>query len=208
MEADETYVGGKRKGTGVKDGMQAKTPVFSLLQRGGRVLSFAMPRVTGKNLKQVIRENVDKQATIMTDSFIGYRGLKYEFAGHEMVDHSRDEWVRGNAYANTVEIRDGVLTGELLGPILDGPGKARILREIAAREGVRPDQVVGVGDGANDIPMLQAAGLGIAFRAKEGTRRRADAAIQRNDFMGLLYLLGVSGRDLRRMRQESTGDTA
>jgi phosphoserine phosphatase len=109
------------------------------------------------------------------------------------------------AHANTVEIRDGALTGKLLGPVLDGPGKARVLREIAAREGVRPDQVVGVGDGANDIPMLQAAGLGIAFRAKEGTRRRADAAIQRNDFMGLLYLLGVSGRDVRRMRQE-TGD--
>jgi hypothetical protein len=54
--------------------------------------------------------------------------------------------------------------------------------------------------------MLQAAGLGIAFRAKEGTRRRADAAIGRNDFMGLLYLLGVSGRDLKRMRQERPGD--
>ena len=115
MEADETYVGGKRKGTGVKDGMQAKTPVFSLLQRGGRVLSFAMPRVTGKNLKQVIRENVDKQATIMTDSFIGYRGLKYEFAGHEMVDHSRDEWVRGNAYANTVENYFSLLKRGIIG---------------------------------------------------------------------------------------------
>ena len=115
VEADETYVGGKRKGTGVKDGMQAKTPVFSLLQRGGRVLSFAMPRVTGKNLKQVIRENVDKQATIMTDSFIGYRGLKYEFAGHEMVDHSRDEWVRGNAYANTVENYFSLLKRGIIG---------------------------------------------------------------------------------------------
>lgn len=110
------------------------------------------------------------------------------------------------AFANTVEIHDGALTGKLVGPIVDGPGKARLLAEIASREGVRPDQVVGVGDGANDIPMLQAAGLGIAFRAKEGTRRRADAAIGRNDFMGLLYLLGVSGRDLKRMRQERPGD--
>jgi len=60
---------------------------------------------------------------------------------------------------------------------------------------------VGVGDGANDIPMLQSAGLGIAFRAREATRRSADGAIQRNDFSGLLYLLGVTGRDLARVRE-------
>jgi phosphoserine phosphatase len=106
------------------------------------------------------------------------------------------------AYANTLEVREGVLTGELVGAILDGEGKARRLKEIARQEGVPRDQVVGVGDGANDIPMLQSAGLGIAFRAKVSTRRSADAAIQRNDFVGLLYLLGVSGRDLKRMRRE------
>ena len=105
------------------------------------------------------------------------------------------------AAANTLEIKHGVLTGEVVGPVLDGPGKAKQLARIADLEGVPLDQVVGVGDGANDIPMLQTAGLGIAFRAKETTRRTADAAIQKNDFLGLLYLLGVSGKDLRRMRE-------
>jgi phosphoserine phosphatase len=100
------------------------------------------------------------------------------------------------AFANRLEIQDGALTGRVLEPILDGAGKAEMLREIARRERVSLDQVVGVGDGANDIPMLQAAGLGIAFRAKEATRRSADAALTR-DFGGLLYLLGVSARDVR-----------
>ena len=106
------------------------------------------------------------------------------------------------AFANTLETSGGKLTGGLVGPILDGEGKAQRLREIAEREGIRRGQVVAVGDGANDIPMLQAAGLGIAFRAKESTRRSADAAIGRNEFLGLLYLLGVSGRDLKRVQSE------
>jgi phosphoserine phosphatase len=104
------------------------------------------------------------------------------------------------AFANELEIADGVLTGRVCGEVLDGAGKAARLTEIARAEGVPLAQVVGVGDGANDIPMLTAAGLGIAFRAKEPARRSADAAIQRNDFQGLLYLLGVTGRDLRRAR--------
>lgn len=103
VEADETYIGGKRKGLGVKEGMDSKTPVFALVQRGGKVRSFAMPRVTAKNLKSMIREHVDQSAHIMTDSFIGYRGLKNEFAGHDMVDHHREEWVRGNSHTNTIE---------------------------------------------------------------------------------------------------------
>ena len=77
--------------------------------------------------------------------------------------------------------------------------KAAALRAVAEKEGVSVEQVVGVGDGANDIPMLQAAGLGIAFRAKERTRERADATLGRSDFLGLLYLLGVSGRDMNRL---------
>lgn len=104
-------------------------------------------------------------------------------------------------FANHLEIEDGTLTGNLVPPILDGPGKAERLREIAAKEGVPVDQVVGVGDGANDVPMLQTAGLGIAFRAKDVTRRSADAAIQRNTFAGLLHLLGVSGRDVQRLEE-------
>lgn len=103
------------------------------------------------------------------------------------------------AMSNHVEIESGQLTGRMIEPILDGPGKARALAAIAEKEGISLQQVVGVGDGANDIPMLQAAGLGIAFHAKERTREHAHAALQRSDFRGLLYMLGVSARDVKRL---------
>jgi len=98
VEADETYVGGK-----AKRGEDNKTPVFSLVERQGRVRSFVLPTVTAKNLKPMIREHVERTAHMMTDQWIGYRGLKKEFAGHDSVNHAREEWVRGNAYTNTVE---------------------------------------------------------------------------------------------------------
>lgn len=115
IEADETYIGGKRLGQGAKAGRDAKTPVFSLVQRGGVVRSFALPRVTGGNLKQIIKEHVNPQATMMTDSFIGYRGLKKNFARHEMVDHSAKEYVRGDAYTNTVENYFSILKRGIIG---------------------------------------------------------------------------------------------
>lgn len=101
------------------------------------------------------------------------------------------------AFANTLEIRDGKLTGRLLPPIIDAQGKADRLQEIARLEGAPLTQVVGVGDGANDIPMLRLAGLGVAFRAKEATRRAADGAIHGESLTALLYLLGVTPKTLR-----------
>src|SRR3989442_7281420 len=115
VEADETYIGGKRTGQGVKAGRDNKIPVVSLLQRGGLVRSFALPRITGGNLKQIIKENVNPQARLMTDSFIGYRGLKKHFTDHEMVDHSEKEYVRGYAYTNTVENYFSILKRGIIG---------------------------------------------------------------------------------------------
>ena len=108
------------------------------------------------------------------------------------------------AYGNTLETRDGRLTGAVIPPILDAQGKADRVREIAAQERMPLSQIVGVGDGANDIPMLQTVGLGVAFCAKEATRMAADGAIHQNSLSGLLYLLGVSQRDLsERLRSDA-----
>ncbi|MGB8707684.1 MAG: IS1595 family transposase [Dehalococcoidia bacterium] len=102
VEADETYIGGKAHGKRGR-GAENKTPVFALVQRGGDVRSFKAERVTAKNLKAMIRENVDRKSTIMTDEFLAYKGLDKEFADHQTVNHGSGEYVRGNAHTNYAE---------------------------------------------------------------------------------------------------------
>jgi phosphoserine phosphatase len=97
-------------------------------------------------------------------------------------------------YANSLEIRDGKVTGEVSGDIVDGERKAALLREIAEREGIDLQQAIAVGDGANDLPMLRIAGLGIAFRAKPVVAQNAEQAISTLGLDGILYLLGISDR--------------
>jgi phosphoserine phosphatase len=99
-------------------------------------------------------------------------------------------------HANTLDVRDGVVTGEVIPPIVDGAGKAERLTEIAAREGLSLEQCIAVGDGANDLPMLRLAGLGIAFRAKPLVRSIARQSISAMGLDGILYLIGVRDRDL------------
>jgi phosphoserine phosphatase len=98
-------------------------------------------------------------------------------------------------YANELEIEDGVLTGGLVGEIVDGAGKARLLKEIAAKENISLSQVIAVGDGANDLPMLDVAGLGIAFHAKPVVRQGAGQAISNVGLDGVLYFLGLRDRE-------------
>jgi len=100
-------------------------------------------------------------------------------------------------HSNELEIADGVVTGRVIPPIINGARKSALLAEIANREGISLEQVVAVGDGANDIPMLNLAGMGIAYRAKPLVRERADQSISCLGLDGLLYLLGVRDRDLQ-----------
>ncbi|MBU43986.1 MAG: phosphoserine phosphatase SerB [Spirochaetaceae bacterium] len=98
-------------------------------------------------------------------------------------------------FANELVIRDGHVTGEVQEPIVNGERKAELLGEIAEKEGVRKEQVIAVGDGANDLPMLGMAGLGIAFRAKPVVRKEADQAISNLGLDAILYLLGYRHED-------------
>jgi len=100
------------------------------------------------------------------------------------------------AFANTLEMADGKLTGHLEGPIVDRARKAEILHEVAAAEGVSAEQVVAVGDGANDIDMLTAAGLGIAFNAKPRVRQAVETAVSVPYLDAVLFLLGVSREEV------------
>ncbi len=98
-------------------------------------------------------------------------------------------------YANQLDIEDGRVTGRVTGEIIDGQRKAELLREIAEREGLMLQQVIAVGDGANDLPMLSIAGLGIAFRAKPLVKASAKQSISNLGLDGILYLLGYSDKD-------------
>lgn len=98
-------------------------------------------------------------------------------------------------YANELEIVDGKLTGRAIEPIVDAQCKADLLQELAEREGLRLEQTIAVGDGANDLPMLGLAGLGVAFRAKPLVKKSARQAISTLGLDGILYLLGYRDRD-------------
>ncbi len=107
------------------------------------------------------------------------------------------------AYGNVIEIRDGVATGRLSQPIIDAEAKARLLDEIAAREHIHREQVVAIGDGANDVAMLSQAGLGIAYRAKAPVKDTADASLS-GGMLGILYLLGCTEHDLMEIEAQAS----
>jgi phosphoserine phosphatase len=100
-------------------------------------------------------------------------------------------------FANQLETASGQLTGRLRGDIIDGPKKAEILKTLAMVENISLEQTIAVGDGANDLPMLQAAGLGVAYHAKPKVRANADQSISSVGLDGLLYLMGISEREIR-----------
>ena len=110
-----------------------------------------------------------------------------------------------HAYANTLEVRDGRLTGEVLGPVVDRARKAELLAQIAAQEGVPLSQTVAVGDGANDLDMLAAAGLGIAFNAKPVVRAQADTTVSVPYLDAILFMLGIRGADVERVSAAEGG---
>lgn len=101
-----------------------------------------------------------------------------------------------HAVANVLEVADGKLTGGLVGEVVDRAGKARILKEIAEKEGIPLEQVVAVGDGANDLDMLALAGLGIAFNARSTVREKADAALNVPYLDALLFMLGIPRKEV------------
>ena len=108
-------------------------------------------------------------------------------------------------HANQLDFVDGKLSGKIKGEVVDGACKAALLREIAAREGVRLEQVIAVGDGANDLPMLSIAGLGIAFHAKPIVKAQARQSIATIGLDGVLYLLGMRDWEVDKLaRSESS----
>jgi phosphoserine phosphatase len=116
----------------------------------------------------------------------------FNYFGHYLQQKLGIDYV----FANELEMEGNVITGRVTGRVVDGQRKAELLRELAEREGIRLEQTIAVGDGANDLPMLSIAGLGIAFRAKPLVRENAKHAISTLGLDGILYLLGYHDRDI------------
>jgi hypothetical protein len=109
VEADATYIGGKEankhasKRVSKNIGGKGKQIVHTLVERGGRARSHHVANVSGKTLRAVMVANISRKSTLMTDTAGGYHYMGQEFARHEMVDHGKGEYVRGDAYSNTAE---------------------------------------------------------------------------------------------------------
>lgn len=116
----------------------------------------------------------------------------FTFFGHHLQKQLGLDYV----YANELAIENGIVSGKVAGEILDGKKKAELLKTIADKENISVDQVVAVGDGANDLPMLNLAGMGIAFHAKPLVRQSARHSVSHLGLDSLLYLIGVRDRDL------------
>lgn len=112
-------------------------------------------------------------------------------------EHLQQELGIDYVFANELEVVDGVMTGEVKGGIVDAARKAALLEEIADREGIALEQTIAIGDGANDLPMLSRAGLGVAYHAKPVVKESASHAISNFGLDSVLYLMGFSDRDIR-----------
>lgn len=126
---------------------------------------------------------------------LGYRTAVISGGFIEIVEPIQKQLGLDYAFANKLEIVDGVLTGEVVGTIVNKRRKAELLEQIARTERIELEQVIAVGDGANDLEMLDRAGLGIAFNAKRTVQEKAAAAINQRSLLCILYLLGMRDVD-------------
>jgi len=132
------------------------------------------------------------RTTIRTLRRLGFHCGVVSGGFRQVIEPLAEELMLDFVAANHLEIVDGKLTGRVIGPIIDRPGKAKALRDFASQAGVPMEQTVAVGDGANDIDMLAAAGLGVAFNAKPALREVADASLSHPYLDTVLFILGIT----------------
>ena len=141
--------------------------------------------------KLPITEGVDRMMTILKR--VGYKTAILSGGFTYFGNYLRQKYGFDYVYANELEIENGKLTGRYLGEIVDGRRKAELLRLLCQFENIDIQQSIAVGDGANDLPMLDLAGLGIAFHAKPKVKATAKQSISTIGLDGILYFLGLEG---------------
>ncbi|TDL09759.1 phosphoserine phosphatase SerB [Mycolicibacterium obuense] len=132
------------------------------------------------------------RTTLRTLRRLGYHCGVVSGGFRQVIEPLAEDLMLDFVAANHLEIVDGMLTGRVTGTVVDRPGKAKALRDFAAAFGVPMEQTVAVGDGANDIDMLTAAGLGVAFNAKPALREVADASLSHPYLDTVLFILGIT----------------
>jgi phosphoserine phosphatase len=147
-------------------------------------------------VRSEVRLTPGARTLIRTLKRLGYQVGVVSGGFTQVTDDLKDRLGLDFAQANTLEIVDGKLTGKVTGEIVDRAGKARLLRRFAAEAGVPLAQTVAIGDGANDLDMLNAAGLGVAFNAKPVVREAAHTAVNVPFLDTVLYLLGVTREEV------------
>jgi phosphoserine phosphatase len=136
------------------------------------------------------------RTTVRVLKRLGYRFAIVSGGFSQLTDRLADELGIDFSVANELEVADGRLTGRLVGDIVDRAAKAAALRRFAAESGVPVNATIAIGDGANDLDMLNAAGLGIAFNAKPVVQEAAHAAVNVPYMDAVLYLLGISREEI------------
>ena len=136
------------------------------------------------------------RTTIRTLRRLGFHCGVVSGGFRQVIDPLAHELMLDFVAANELEIADGKLTGRVVGEVIDRAGKAKALRDFADQAGVPMEQTVAVGDGANDIDMLTAAGLGVAFNAKPAVREVADASLSHPYLDTVLFILGVTRAEI------------
>jgi phosphoserine phosphatase len=156
-----------------------------------------------------VRESIElmpgARTLVRTLQRLGYAIAIVSGGFTQVTDHLKADLGLDFAMANTLEVVDGKLTGDLVGPIVDREGKALALERFATDAGVPLSQTVAVGDGANDLDMLARAGLGIAFNAKPVVRQAADTAVSVPYLDAILFLLGITREEIEAADAEDAG---
>lgn len=136
------------------------------------------------------------RTTIRTLKRLGYKTAVVSGGFIQVLEDLAQDLDLDYVRANTLEIEDGKLTGRVIGKVVDRAAKAEFLREFAGDSGLRMYQTVAVGDGANDIDMISAAGMGIAFNAKPALREVADTSVNTPFLDEVLYMLGITREEI------------